>query len=87
MKKYTMSNTPSPISSTSSTEMSSELEKNLYLNGLDEAIKNFLDQTNNEMQTPLMIASLNNKQHLVRKIFIIFMLFSFSELFLQKVGI
>ncbi len=87
MKKYSMSNTPSPISSTSSTEMSSELEKNLYLNGLDEAIKNFLDQTNNEMQTPLMIASLNNKQHLVRKILIIFMLFSFSELFLQKVGI
>jgi ankyrin repeat protein len=70
MKKYTMSNTPSPISSNaSSTEMSSELEKNLYLNGLEEVMKNFLDQTNNEMQTPLMIASLNNKQHLVRKIF------------------
>ena len=38
------------------------------MNGLDNYLKKFLDQTNNDLQTPLMLAALNNKQHLVRQI-------------------
>ena len=68
MKRYTMSNTSSPISNASSTEFSNDFEKSIYTNGLENYLKKFLDQPNNLMQTSLMLASLNNKQHLVRQI-------------------
>ena len=67
-RKFTSSNASSPTSTNSMTEWSNESIGRRNLKGLDSYLRTFLDQTNNEMQTPLMLASLNNKQHLVRQI-------------------
>lgn len=70
-KRYTRSNASSPISCSNSSEFAFNtptLDKSHFnSNDLDKYLKTFLDQTNNEGQTALMLASMNNKQHLVRQ--------------------
>lgn len=67
-RKFTLENAPSPTSSNSMSEWTQvEVDKMRNVKGLDDCLKKFLDQANEDGQTALMFASLNNKQHLVRQ--------------------
>lgn len=68
-KRFEHSNFSSPTHSESSNTSSLvENGRAFYLNSLDEHLKSFLDQQNNEMQTPLMLAASRNKQNLVKQL-------------------